>query len=147
VDGHLTPDLFGRLDSAALGLCPDGFEPSAFFEEVNMFRIQAPVVIVPTVEARKVLGRRLHWAGLAAYREITVAAKGLEIAHLQFTFFKLTLAVCSRIRRDGIVEIEIGLGDPNLPVRTFTAAQIRQAMATARARAEGERHNRPTRAR
>jgi hypothetical protein len=89
-----------------------------------MFRIQAPILIVPAAEARQALGGRLRWAGLAAYREIAVAAKGLEIAHLQFAFFDLTLAVCSRIRRDGIVEIEIGVGDPRLPARSFTAAQI-----------------------
>jgi hypothetical protein len=105
-----------------------------FIEEVSMFRIEAPILVVPTVEARRALGRRQRWAGLAAYREIAVAAKGLEIAHLQFSFFELTLAVCSRVRRDGIVEIEIGLGDPNLPARSFTAAQIRQAMNAARAR-------------
>jgi hypothetical protein len=99
-----------------------------------MFRIEAPILVVPTVEARKALGRRLRWAGLTAYREIAVAAKRLEIAHLQFSFFELTLAVCSRVRRDGIVEIEIGLGDPNLPARSFTAAQIREAMTAARAR-------------
>ena len=93
-----------------------------------MFRIQAPILIVPTVEARKALGHKLRWAGLAAYREIAVAAKGLEIAHLQFAFFELTLAVCSRVRRDGIVEIEIGLGDSRLPARSFTATQIRHAM-------------------
>ena len=29
---------------------------------------------------------------------------------LQFAFRKLTLAVCSRVRRDGIVEMEMGLG-------------------------------------
>lgn len=112
-----------------------------------MFRIQAPILIVPTVEARQALGRRLRWAGLAAYREIAVAAKGLEIAHLQFTFFDLTLAVCSRVRRDGIVEIEIGLGDPKLPARTFTAAQIRQAVAAAQVRAETARHSRSGRGR
>ena len=43
-----------------------------------------------------------------------MAAKGLEIAHLQFVFGRLTLAVCSRVRRDGIVEIELGLGDSRL---------------------------------
>lgn len=80
-----------------------------------MFRIQAPILTVPTAEARLALGRRLRWAGLAAYREIAVAAKGLEIAHLQFTFFDLTLAVCSHIRRDGLVEIEIGLATPAYP--------------------------------
>ena len=108
-----------------------------------MYRIQAPILIIPTVEARKAIGRRLRWAGLAAYREIAVAAKGLEIAHLQFDFFDLTLAVCSRIRRDGIVEIEIGLGDPRLPKRSFTAAQVRQAINAARSRA-GVSHRGPT---
>jgi hypothetical protein len=51
-----------------------------------MFRIEAPILIVPTVEASKALGHRLRWAGLAAYREIAVAARGLDIAHLQFAF-------------------------------------------------------------
>lgn len=105
-----------------------------------MFRIQAPILIVPTIEARLALGRRLRWAGLAAYREIAVAAKGLEIAHLQFAFLELTLAVCSRVRRDGIVEIELGLGDPQLAARTFTAAQLRQAVKAAAARAKDARH-------
>ncbi len=109
-----------------------------------MFRIQAPILIVPTAEAKEALGHRLYWAGLAAYREIAVAAKGLEIAHLQFAFFDLTLAVCSRIRRDGMVEIEIGLGDPHLPMRTFTATQVREALAAVRARAGVSRSGRST---
>jgi hypothetical protein len=111
-------------------------------EEVTMFQIQAPILIVPTAEAQQALGHRLRSAGLAAYREIAVAAKGLEIAYLQFSFFELTLAVCSRVRRDGILEIEIGLGDPKLPARTFTAAQIRQAIKAGRSGAEAARHRR-----
>jgi hypothetical protein len=99
-----------------------------------MFRIHPPVLIVPTTEARQALGSSLQAAGLAAYREIAVAAKGLEIAHLQFAFRRLTLAVSSRVRRDGIIEIEIGLGDPRLPRSTFTTAQMRQAEAVARGR-------------
>ena len=99
-----------------------------------MFRIEAPVLIIPTAEARHALGDRLRQAGAAAYREIAVAAKGLEIAHLQFAFRKLTLAVCSRVRRDGIVEIELGLGDPRLPRSSFTAEEMRQAEDAARAR-------------
>ncbi len=99
-----------------------------------MFKIEAPVLIIPTAEARQALGERLRQAGAAAYREIALAAKGLEIAHLQFAFRKLTLAVCSRVRRDGIVEIELGLGDPRLPRSSFTAEQMRQAEAAARAR-------------
>ena len=60
-----------------------------FFEEVNMFRVQAPILVVPTAEAREALGVQLRPAALAAYREIAMAAKGLEIAHLQFSFQKL----------------------------------------------------------
>jgi len=100
-----------------------------------MFRIEAPILIVPTAEVKQALGPQLRPAAQAAYREIAIAAKGLEIAHLQFAFRKHTLAVCSRVRRDGIVEIEMGLGDPRLPKSSFTAAQMRQAEAAARARA------------
>jgi hypothetical protein len=71
-----------------------------------------------------------------------VAAKGLEIAYLQFVFHGLTLAVCSRIRRDGTVELEIGLGDSRLPKSAFTADQMRQAEATSRARLRKTRHGR-----
>jgi hypothetical protein len=99
-----------------------------------MFRIHAPILIVPTAEAREALASRLQEAGLAACREIIVAAKGLEIAHLQFVFGRLTLAVCSCVRRDGAVEIELGLGDPRLPKNSFTAAQMRQAEAATRVR-------------
>jgi hypothetical protein len=110
-----------------------------------MFRIQAPILVVPTAEAKVALGADLHAAGLSAYREIAIAAKGLEITYLQFVFHRLTLAVCSRIRRDGVVEIEIGLGDPRLPKSAFTADQMRQAEATSRMRLGAPRHNRPAR--
>ena len=110
-----------------------------------MFQIQAPILIVPTADAKLALGIHLQAAGLAAYREIALAAKGLEIAHLQFVFRGLTLAVCSRVRRDGIVEIEIGLGDPRLPKSAFTAAQMRQAEAASRARSGAGHRGRPAR--
>ena len=111
-----------------------------------MFRIQAPVLVIPTAEARLALGVDLQAAGLAAYREIAVAAKGLEIAYLQFVFRRLSLAVCSRVRRDGIVEIEIGLGDPRLPTSAFTADQMRQAEAASRVRLGATRRGRLLRA-
>jgi hypothetical protein len=110
-----------------------------------MFRVQAPILVVPTVEAKIALGVNLQSAGLAAYREIAMAAKGLEIAYLQFVFHRLTLAVCSRVRRDGVVEIEVGLGDPRLPKSAFTADQMRQAEATSRTRLGKPRHGRPAR--
>ena len=99
-----------------------------------MFRVQTPVIVIPTPEARQAIGVRLVPAGQAAFREIALAAKGLEIAHLQFAFCELTLAVCSRVRRSGLVEIEMGLGDARLPASTFTATQMREAEAAARSR-------------
>jgi hypothetical protein len=107
-----------------------------------VLRIQAPILIIATAEARSALGDHVQDAGLAAYREILVAARGLEIAYLQFAFRKLTLAVCSRIRRDGVVEIEIGLGDPRLPKSAFTADQMRQSEAASRSRLGATRHGR-----
>jgi hypothetical protein len=97
-----------------------------------MFRIQPPIVIIPTTEVRAAAGIRLREIANVAYREIALASKGLEIAHLQFEFSNLTLAVCSRVRRDGAVEIEIGMGDPRLPASCFTAALLRQADARVR---------------
>ena len=107
-----------------------------------MFRVQAPVLIVPTAEARQAIGVHLGASGQAAYREVALAARGLEIAHLQFAFRGLTLAVCSRVRRDGIVEIEIGLGDPRRPTSLFTARQLREAEARAYARGDAVRGRR-----
>jgi hypothetical protein len=40
-----------------------------------MFQIQAPILIVPTTDAKLAVGIHLHAAGLAAYREIALAAK------------------------------------------------------------------------
>jgi hypothetical protein len=111
-----------------------------------MLRIEVPLIVVPTNEARAALGVRLREAGLAAYREIAMAAKGLEISHFQFAFHGLTLAVCSRVRRDGIVEIEIGMGDPRLPKSIFTAAQLREAEAASRTRLAATRRSPPARA-
>ena len=111
--------------------------------EDQTLRVQAPILIIGTADAKLALGDHLEAAGLAAYREIAFAAKGLEIAYLQFAFRKLTLAVCSRIRRDGVVEIEIGLGDPRLPKSAFTADQMRQAEAASRSRLGATRHRRP----
>jgi hypothetical protein len=92
-----------------------------------MFRIDIPVIIVATRDARAALGGDLARAAQCAWREIARAEKGLEIAHHQFAFGRQTLAVCSRVRGDGLCEIELGLGDPRLPRSTFTADDLRAA--------------------
>ena len=97
-----------------------------------MFRGSAPFLLLATHEAQQALGADLGRAAGAAWREIASAAKGFEIAHLQFAFRDLTLAVCSRIRRNGIVEIEMGVGNPRLPKSCFTEAERRRALRASR---------------
>ncbi len=92
-----------------------------------MFRVQAPLIVVPTAEVRAAVGRHLRAASIDAYRAIAQNGQGLEIAHLQFRFRDRLLAVCSRIRRDGFIVIELGIGNPKLPDRVITLRQLEQA--------------------
>ena len=92
-----------------------------------MFQVKAPVVVVPSSEASAALGVQLRAAALAAWCEIARRGQGIEFAHLQIVHAGVTLAVSSRVRADGFVEIEIGLGDPRQAARVITAAQLRTA--------------------
>jgi hypothetical protein len=105
-----------------------------FNEEIAMFQVQAPVVIVPSAEARAALGVQVRPAALAAWREIARRGEGIEMAHFQIVHTGVTLAVCSRIRPDGFIEIELGMGDPRQAARVIPAAQLRRAEAQARGR-------------
>jgi hypothetical protein len=99
-----------------------------------MFQVLAPVVIHPSAEARAALGAQLIPAGRAAWREIARRGQGLEYAHLQINLDGVTLAIASRLRADGFVVIELGLGDPRQAAHVVTAAQHRTAThRTARA--------------
>ena len=80
---HLNPHLFDPQTSPRPDSVRGGLSQARSLEEVVMFQIQAPILIVPTAQAQQALGGRLRSAGLAAYREIAVAAKGLEIACLR----------------------------------------------------------------
>lgn len=99
-----------------------------------MFQVLAPVTIHPTAEARQALGAQLVRAGKAAWREIARRGQGLEFAHLQVCHEGVTLAICSRLRADGFIVIEIGLGDARQPARVIPAAQLRRAEAQATGR-------------
>ena len=92
-----------------------------------MFQVLAPVAIAPTTEARQALGAHIKEAGLAAWREIARRGQGLEMAYLQLTHAGVDLAVCSRLRRDGFVVIELGLGDARQAARSITMAELRRA--------------------
>lgn len=99
-----------------------------------MFQVLAPVTVHPTAEARQALGAQLVPAGKAAWREIARRGQGLEFAHLQICFAGVTLAICSRLRADGIIVIEIGLGDARQAARVVPAAELRRAEAQAAGR-------------
>jgi hypothetical protein len=99
-----------------------------------MFRVLAPVVIAPSAEARAALGPHLRAAALAAWQEIARRGEGIEMAHIQIVHAGVTLAVASRVRRNGFIEIELGLGDPKLAARTIPAAELRRATERARNR-------------
>lgn len=94
-----------------------------------MFQVLAPVTIHPTAEARQALGPNLVPAGKAAWREIARRGQGLEFAHLQISYAGVTLAVCSRLRGDGAIVIEVGIGDPRQAARVVPAAELRRAEA------------------
>lgn len=68
----------------------------------------------PTTEVHRILGVPVRATALAAWREIARRGEGLKMAHFQITFEGVTLTICSRLRRDGLIEIEVGIGDPTL---------------------------------
>ena len=92
-----------------------------------MFRVQAPIIVLPTTEAREALGTQLRPAGLAAWREIARRGQGREKAHFQINRDGVTLAVRSRLRRDGFIGIEPGLGNPRSAARVIRPAELRRA--------------------
>ncbi len=49
------------------------------------------------------------------------------MAHFQIVHTGVTLAVCSRLRPDGFIEIGIGLGDPRQAARIISEVQLRRA--------------------
>lgn len=104
-----------------------------------MFQVLAPVTIHPSAEARRALGAQLVPAGKAAWREIARRGQGLEFAHLQICFTGITLAIASRLRPDGVIAIEIGLGDPKQAARVVMASEFRNAETKARDRGRAGR--------
>ncbi len=80
-----------------------------------MVRANAPVVIVPTPEAERCLGNHLPEAARLAWRAIAASGMGLEIDHLQFVAAGMRLALHSRLRADGIIELALRLVDPRKP--------------------------------
>jgi hypothetical protein len=100
-----------------------------------MFQVQTPVVIVPSTEAREALGVQVRPAAMAAWCEIARRGQGIEMAYFQIVYAGVTLAVSSRIRNNGFIEIGLAIGDPRQAGRVIPAAQLRQAEARVQPRA------------
>jgi hypothetical protein len=58
--------------------------------------------------------------------EVARRGKGIEMAHFQIVHTGVTLAVSSRLRPNGFIEIELRIGDRRQAARVIPAAQLRQ---------------------
>ena len=90
------------------------------------YRCFARFCYIPTVEAQAQFGPRLGAIANEAFRAIALSYKGFEIAHLQFRSGRDVVAVSSRIRSYGEIEIEIDVGNPRLPTVVFSEEELRK---------------------
>jgi hypothetical protein len=91
------------------------------------YRCFAKFCYVPTAEALAAFGSRLEGIATEAFRAIALARKGFEIAHLQFRSGANVIAVSSRVRSYGEIEIEIDVGNPSLPTVVFSEDELRKS--------------------
>jgi hypothetical protein len=91
------------------------------------YRSFASFRYIPTVDARARFGPRLGAIAADAFRAIARAGKGFEVSHLQFHRGADLVAVSSRVRASGEIEIEIGVGNPRLPSVVFTEEELKSA--------------------
>jgi hypothetical protein len=95
--------------------------------EIVMNRTSVSLYYHGTERAAAAFGPALEGVAREAYLEIGRIAGDRDIHHHQFrTRSGVLVAVASRRRRSGAVEIEIDLVTCRLPARTFTAAEARR---------------------
>lgn len=95
-------------------------------ETMAAYRCFAKFRYIPTAPARAQFGQRLEAIAGEAFRAIALSAKGFEIAHLQFQSDRDVVAVSSRIRSSGEIEIEIDFGNRTLPTVVFSEHELRK---------------------
>ena len=93
-----------------------------------MFRLLAPVVLHTTTDAHPLLAGKLRPACIAAWKVIGRREMGLEFAFLPSLFEGPPLALSSRLRRDGVIVIELALDDGRHPDRIIAEPVHHQAM-------------------
>jgi hypothetical protein len=90
-------------------------------------RTSVPLYYYGTERACAALGRAIEDVAREAYLELGRVAEGRDIHHHQFrTRSGVLIAVASRRRRSGAVEIEIDLVTARLPTCTFTIEEARR---------------------
>ena len=88
----------------------------------------APLHFSATHEALRAFGPRLPDVAREAFLEIGRAARGYAIHYHQFRLATGEwVAVASRVKLSGIVEVDLDLGRPGLTIRTFTADEAARA--------------------
>ncbi len=88
----------------------------------------APLHVCATPAAARAFGERLPEIAREAFLEIGRVARGYAIHHHQFrSTCGALVAVASRVKASGVPEIEIDLGMPGLPTRTFTKEDAARA--------------------
>lgn len=92
-----------------------------------MNQTSVPLYYYGTERARTAFGRAIDGVAQEAYLELGRVAEGHDIHHHQFrTRSGVLVAIASRRRRSGAMEIEIDLVTARLPARTFTKEEVRR---------------------
>jgi hypothetical protein len=93
-----------------------------------MNRTIVPLYYYGTESARAAFGRDLEVVAQEAYLHLGRVADGQDLHHHQFrTRSGVLVAIASRRRKSGAVEVEIDLVTARLPARTFTVEAARRA--------------------
>jgi hypothetical protein len=95
-----------------------------------MNRTVVPLYYYGTDRARAAFGRDLEVVAQEAYLQLGRVAEGQDLHHHQFrTRSGVLVAIASRRRKSGAVEVEIDLVTARMPARTFTAEAARRPAA------------------
>ena len=91
-------------------------------------KIEVPVAVVPTRRAVEAFGNRLPEIGRQAFLEIGRAGTDFALHHHQFqTPGGEPVAIASRVRASGLLEVEVDVGLKTTAARTFTTKAANRA--------------------
>lgn len=93
-----------------------------------------PLHFLATPDAREAFGRDVAAVARAAFLEIGKLDAGFAVHHHAFRVLGRTVAVASRVKASGIVEIELDVVEARLPARTITRQNAADAHARLRRR-------------